>query len=46
MDRVIRLTGQLGSIWCSSAPKLAGADVEMVSMIARAASCCVYSIRC
>ena len=35
MDRVIRLTGQLRLDLVPSAPKLAGADVEMVSMIAR-----------
>ena len=38
LDRIIRLTGQLRLDLVPSAPKLAGADVEMVSMIARAAS--------
>ena len=35
LDRIIRLTGQLRLDLVPSAPKLAGADVEMVSMIAR-----------
>ena len=35
LDRIITLTGQLRLDLVPSAPKLAGADVEMVSMIAR-----------